>query len=415
MSEAGQTIASTQSLVLDLPPSCIEFCRTHPSYFVVGTYDLQRDDKPEAKPAASEDDDDDNSSDQEKTVAAKKPQNRNGTLVVFKLVNKTIHNVQVVSQPSAILDLHFCPVSGKEDILAVVSSTGTLAILQLDPSSDESSPLKHITTSTIADMPDGVLFLSCAWHPSDPKIMAVTTSSNDVCLVRLDDDWKIRQDDPYPVLTHSLEAWTVAFSPPASSDETGRTANDLTVYSGGDDSALRYVALGATGLSEESQYGLLFPPLKLDAHDAGVTAILPTSCHLHDGSRIILTGSYDDTFRILAVHSPRKTYGARKYRQIAEEFIGGGVWRLKLVHAHQEKENWHATILASCMHAGARVLEVTGSLDGVKWDIKVLACFEEHKSMNYGSDFAPGTGVDSKRLVCVSTSFYDKLLCLWDV
>ncbi|CRK46712.1 hypothetical protein BN1723_007221 [Verticillium longisporum] len=195
MSDEGQTIASAQSIVLDLPPSCIEFSQTHPWYFVVGTYNLQKDDKVETKTDASEDDK--SSLEHGEVTASKKTQNRNGTLVVFRLLDATMHHVQVVSQPSAILDLHFCPIVGKQDILAVASSTGTLAIMRLDPS-DESSPLKHIATSTIPDTPDGVLFLSLAWHPSDPKVLAVTTSSNDVCLVRLDDDWKIIQDDPYP-------------------------------------------------------------------------------------------------------------------------------------------------------------------------------------------------------------------------
>ncbi|KAM0322419.1 hypothetical protein ACHAQA_009486 [Verticillium albo-atrum] len=415
MSETGLAIASKQSLVLDLPPSCIEFCQAHPTYFVVGTYDLQKDDQAAAKPDASEEDDDDSS--EREQVAAKKPQSRNGTLIVFRVADRTIHHVQVVSQPSAILDLHFCPSAGKEDILAVVSSTGTLAILKLDPSLDDATPLKHIATSTITDTPDGVLFLSCAWHPSDPKTLAITTSSNEVRLVRLDDDWRIIQDDRDAVLMHSLEAWTVAFTPPAASQETtAHVEEDLTVYSGGDDSALRYASLGDTEENADDRFRVLFPPLKLDAHDAGVTAILPTSCHLQDGSRIILTGSYDDNIRILAVQSPRKTYGARKYKRIAEEYLGGGVWRLKLVHSRQDQATWHATILASCMHAGARVLEVTGSLDGENWDIKVLARFEEHKSMNYGSDVVPGTGGEERKpLVCVSTSFYDKLLCLWEV
>lgn len=41
------------------------------------------------------------------------------------------------------------------------------------------------------------------------------------------------------------------------------------------------------------------------------------------------------------------------------------------------------------------------------WSFDVLAKFEEHKSMNYGSDVQPSTGM------IVSTSFYDKLMCLW--
>lgn len=61
------------------------------------------------------------------------------------------------------------------------------------------------------------------------------------------------------------------------------------------------------------------------------------------------------------------------------------------------------------MHAGARIVEIRKDGDG-QWQIEVLAKFEEHKSMNYGSDVQPGAGTLK---TIISTSFYDKLLCLW--
>lgn len=75
MDALTKAISSKQSLILDLPPSCIEFCLSHPTYFVVGTYNLVKDDVP------SNDSGDGGSS------ASKKPQNRNGSLVVFQLEN----------------------------------------------------------------------------------------------------------------------------------------------------------------------------------------------------------------------------------------------------------------------------------------------------------------------------------------
>ena len=71
-------------------------------------------------------------------------------------------------------------------------------------------------------------------------------------------------------------------------------------------------------------------------------------------------------------------------------------------------------ILASCMHAGARVVRLckgeSGYGDGA-WEFEVLARFEEHESMNYGADFQPD-GLDIAKRV-ISISFYDKLMCLW--
>jgi diphthamide biosynthesis protein 7 len=69
-------------------------------------------------------------------------------------------------------------------------------------------------------------------------------------------------------------------------------------------------------------------------------------------------------------------------------------------------------ILASCMHAGARIVRIRVDEEG-EWSIEVLAKFEEHKSMNYGSDAQPQGSEDGGQRIIVSTSFYDKLLCLW--
>jgi diphthamide biosynthesis protein 7 len=64
------------------------------------------------------------------------------------------------------------------------------------------------------------------------------------------------------------------------------------------------------------------------------------------------------------------------------------------------------------MHAGARIVRIHADGEG-QWSMEVLAKFEEHKSMNYGSDAQPGGNENSGPRTIVSTSFYDKLLCLW--
>jgi len=62
------------------------------------------------------------------------------------------------------------------------------------------------------------------------------------------------------------------------------------------------------------------------------------------------------------------------------------------------------------MHAGARLVRLSRDPRTETWKFEVLARFEEHKSMNYGSDAQPQPG-NLKTLI--STSFYDKLMCLW--
>ena len=61
------------------------------------------------------------------------------------------------------------------------------------------------------------------------------------------------------------------------------------------------------------------------------------------------------------------------------------------------------------MHAGSRIVRLCKGREG-EWAFNVIAKFEEHQSMNYGSDVQPSHA--TVKLI-VSTSFYDKLLCLW--
>lgn len=397
------------TLILDLPPSCLLFSPTHPDFFVVGTYNLQKDDT-----SAGPSDEDPKAED------AKKPQSRNGSLVVFRLEgDKMFVNVcpvgsllliltsiklQTTPHPSALLDLRFHPdIARHQDILAVVSSTGTLAIFRFDPERDAASPLQHVATSRCTDLDDDTLFLQCAWHPTLANAIAVTTSSGLARLLHLDRDWKIEGHIDLDV-PNSLEAWSIAFSSPL--DQGQQT---VSAYCGGDDSMLRYASysVGDGGLVQDSE--ALFPPVTIKGqHDAGVTAILPLPLFTDDGGRVVVTGSYDDHMRVFSIHDLDASYGMKKVRRLAEKNVGGGVWRLNLVDIKSPRT---VRVLASCMHAGARLLEI--SSDGSGWACTVLGRFEEHKSMNYASDFVPLPGSESG-LRCVSTSFYDKLLCLWD-
>lgn len=153
-------------------------------------------------------------------------------------------------------------------------------------------------------------------------------------------------------------------------------------------------------------------------HGAGVTAILPLPIPGNRGGEALLTGSYDEYVRVYNTIS--------KPRILAEEKLGGGVWRLKILSAPRsrapcagepsERMEVIFMVLASCMHAGVRVLRVARDGDE-KWSIKVLAKFEEHESMNYASDVGPrlnaAGGEENNAITCVSTSFYDRKLCIW--
>lgn len=75
------SISSIRSLILDLPPSCIEFCPSARDYFVVGTYFLEKKEQD-----ASVDEEEESKNDEDKSEDAEKtPQTRTGSLVLFKI------------------------------------------------------------------------------------------------------------------------------------------------------------------------------------------------------------------------------------------------------------------------------------------------------------------------------------------
>lgn len=327
-----------------------------------------------------------------------------------------------------------------------MSSTGTLCFFKLEPRPvhGTSVELAELATHRPLGGDESTLFLSCCWHPLLADLIAVTTSTHEVHIFRVDESWNILPASETPIMAHELEAWTVAFSPaaaPYSASEDISMAQGpakvFTTYSGGDDSMLlqhsclyRPVSVEEDGIDKDGGGGgsdcddedrlpleAAYPVFRHKGHGAGVTAILPLEVHLTglDRARVVVTGSYDDHIRVFACYEMGQDSVPRKARFLTEADLGGGVWRLKLVSLSlNAPATWEATILASCMHAGSRVLRLTGDQNG-ECQVQVDARFEAHQSMNYGSDFHPSSGVSGTSLRCVSTSFYDKLMCLWEV
>jgi len=95
--------------------------------------------------------------------------------------------LKIVSYPSAIPDLHFCPVKLQIPIFAVASSTGAVSIYDV-PSSGENGDytMRHISTHQILDT--DTLILSLTWYPKletrHLPLLIVTTSKGGAHLVR---------------------------------------------------------------------------------------------------------------------------------------------------------------------------------------------------------------------------------------
>jgi len=254
------------------------------------------------------------------------------------------------------------------------------------------------------------LVLSCVWHPSIPDLLAITTSDGEVRILKLAEGLHTVERVSDPIVTHALEAWTVAFSPWRPPRER------FELYSGGDDSVLNCARSETDGIAGN---GIAFTPsVTIGRHEAGVTAILPLDIPSEHWSYVVITGSYDDHIRAFSIQAHDGVL--LRSTLLSEENLGGGVWRLRHIDSKCRRQKdpdgsdrilWTTRILASCMHAGARVIRIDWERDR-ECHITVEARFVEHKSMTYGSDFRPT--LDGSKLTCVSTSFYDKLLCVWN-
>jgi diphthamide biosynthesis protein 7 len=218
-----------------------------------------------------------------------------------------------------------------------------------------------------------------------------------------------------------IEVWFVALSTSANPDTGIQTP---FMFTGNDFGSLHTRRFDTAVLDEDEHVApmLLEHDDRARHHTAGVTAILPLEVPMVDDAPVLLTGSYDESLRVY--------HATRRGEVLAEEGLDGGVWRLQLLDTSKvpgssdavDGAEWRFLVLASCMHAGTRLVRVTCKMQdgGSEWGIEVLAKFTEHESMNYASGVWVGgkkreEAGCSSQLLCVSSSFYDRRLCVWTV
>jgi hypothetical protein len=66
-------------------------------------------------------------------------------------------------------------------------------------------------------------------------------------------------------------------------------------------------------------------------------------------------------------------------------------------------------VLASCCLGGVKIIEVIHGRDDT-WSLNILASMTQHKSLCYASD---SIDIGDGSFVVVSSSFYNKQLCVW--
>ena len=382
------TATSTASITLASQPSCLEFAKSK-DLLLVGTYNLEPDQ------ASAQ------NVDNEIAVAVEPPpQERTGSLLVFRVTELEATLLQTKSLSYAILDLHFSP--SEPSTFAVATSVGSVCLFSLDL--DRAGDLSLIRSFQVCD--SSTLVLSLAYQIPDQieksPLIAVSLSNGHLAVLTEKQD----EQDLVTFPGHNEAAWIVVWS---QTPKHSRASQGL-LYSGGDDSTLCKHNPSFPRPSRDNEGAINeYRPIHQDrsTHLAGVTAIVALPVEVR-GEEILITGSFDDHIRVL---SPP----ARSRRQVsvrAERDLGGGVWRISNpfsyeVSSHSGRITFR--VLASCMHAGAKVLEIRKEAD--EWSIEVLTKFTEHESMNYASDVR----VNEKGTTFVSTSFYDRKLCVWNL
>jgi diphthine methyl ester acylhydrolase len=433
--------------VIHQPPSCIEFCPTNSSIFVVGTYKLE-----------------DRQADSTNS-GEKKSQSRSGRVEVYQIRKRTPSSCYGLSQcidkydfpDSAVLDLHFDlqePV-----VFAVCTSTSQIVFFRLE-NVERGSAQKSIEPSLLKvgslqiGQDDSVLATSFAWDPypinSNYMSIAVTFSSGETKLFEIRRDMKSKAGhNDFFILTqasidpaHTLEAWMVAFA-----ELSCLEGNEKMLLTAGDDSTLAGHKIKIEPYSPFSSSLQLFQDRK--SHTAGVTAILPIldagQPYVIPRTRAFITGCYDEHIRVFTIEERPP----HKRQMEAEISLGGGVWRLRKLSESlgEEVAGDHVCsvlILASCMHAGVRIIRIIRRQpiderhSWCSWQIEVVGEFTDgHESMCYGADSvelqtlvgdAENMDLPSQRqrsgnssvdddpgrdFVVVSTSFYDKKICVW--
>ncbi|KAJ5652051.1 hypothetical protein N7507_009477 [Penicillium longicatenatum] len=404
---------SQTTVFLDQPPSCLEFCPEIRDHFVVGTYLLS----------------------ETKNESGDIQQTKTGSLQLWKLDPNTnaLSLVHRLALPYAVFDLHFHP--REKNKFAIVGSTGLAALFTV--SEDPTPAITQIWEKQIhEDTSIPALFLAWApqgWFPRPASDgFAVTFSDSRTTVFGTDgnitDQSGIEEWGSFEA-RQMIEVWFVAL---AAIKQVPDTSEDIEttipfMLTGNDFGSLHSRLFenhsGQPNYDDDEPLGSVIVEYDDRArhHTAGVTAILPLDIPTVENAPIMLTGSYDEGLRVYHATSRGKV--------LAEQGLGGGVWRLQLLSTTEspgsdEGLERHFVVLASCMHAGTRVVRVIQKEQGqgpAEWDIQVLAEFTEHESMNYASDVWKGASEysdalqASSELLCVSSSFYDRRLCVWRV
>ncbi|XP_043247199.1 diphthine methyltransferase-like [Amphibalanus amphitrite] len=317
---------------------------------------------------------------------------------------------------AAVLDVKWSPAPvGGRPLVAAADARGRLLLFRLTDA--ETGPrLEPVANRAVAE--PGRLALALEWCAlaAGTARLAVSDSSGAVTVLQLAEDGR-ELTVLWTNVCHGHEAWTCGF----------KHSDGNVVYTGGDDLLFR---------GYDIRLDPACPVFTNRSHEAGVTSVQSDYLTEHT----LRTGSYDEHLYVWDDRAMR--------RPLERAPLSGGVWRIK---RHPRRADH---VLTACMYGGSHVTDAAGT---------VMASFLEHKSIVYGADWcqldggggweervdrtpvtndsagaggdagddAAGDGGDvvngdgdterhresssGDTSVAVTCSFYDHLLCLWEI
>lgn len=327
-------------------------------------------------------------------------------------------HIQTVPLQYAVFDLQFHP--RDPTLLGVASSAAAVAFFRVSSTTEgQGHPkIQHIRTIDVhEDSSIPALFL--AWSPErflrgNAEAFAVTYSDGRTSVFETKNDLTKAEFTEHQFQPKQMiEVWFVALGTFQEDWESDKSYSFL--FTGDDFGTLRTIRFASSESENSEDDEATLPSTLLDysdrarRHNAGVTSILPLPVPLFQGAPLILTGSYDEYLRVY--------HATQRGNVLAELCLGGGVWRLQILRSSMPSEKtFSALVLASCMHTGTRLVRVTcDGWDEGNWNFELLAKFTEHESMNYASDVWRGKDIKESELLVVSSSFYDRRVCVWGV
>uniref|UniRef100_A0A7S1UJ84 methylated diphthine methylhydrolase n=1 Tax=Phaeomonas parva TaxID=124430 RepID=A0A7S1UJ84_9STRA len=311
------------------------------------------------------------------------------------------HTLEV---PSGVTDAKL-----RGNVVVLGKSTGSAAVYHIAPPSaadGEEETLSFLGETGLEDGQD-CLYLSVDWSAADGDgggVFCASKANGEVSAFALGDGGDVAELstwDAHTFMGCAAEVWIVACS----------RKDENALVTGADDGMLKLWDLRMVPTPAATVKGV---------HEAGVTTAQwhPVRAHL------FATGSYDQRVRLWDARSMR--------RPLQTTEAPGGVWRVKW---RPPESAGRDLLLVAAMHGGACVLDpavgddVVGTLaaaggesGGEQDDLSylkkdgasILTTFSQHESMAYGVDWCVAAG-ERERPLFASCSFYDKLLCAWEL